>query len=97
MTSITRNLPWFVKDLGVTIVGEVSSVQPSRSGRVMTNAPEMLRLPGRKLEHRGPRVLEILAVEGSGLGHRRRWLYYEGATTASQCVFFALLRTYLLF
>lgn len=23
MTSITRNFPWFVKDLGVAIVGEV--------------------------------------------------------------------------
>lgn len=23
MTAITRNLPWFVKDLGVSIVGQV--------------------------------------------------------------------------
>jgi len=31
MTAITKNLPWFVKDLGVSIVGQVRTVPPLRT------------------------------------------------------------------
>lgn len=30
MTTVTRNLPWFIRDLGVFIIGEVSQAVRSR-------------------------------------------------------------------
>ena len=86
MTTITRNLPWFVKDLGVAIVGEVSLKQHLCPGRVMTYAIEMLCLSSREFGHSRCRLPEILVVERPRLRHCRWWLYYESASAAPKCV-----------
>ena len=33
MTAITRNLPWFIRDLGVSIVGQVNNAKNSTKNR----------------------------------------------------------------
>lgn len=43
MTSITRNLPWFVKDLGVSIIGQVSLSFACDFGSRLTQYSRLLR------------------------------------------------------
>src|ERR1700753_3948761 len=40
MTAITRNLPWFVKDFGVSIIGQVRKGRPYERGFVVVLANE---------------------------------------------------------
>jgi len=37
MTSITRNLPWFIKDLGISIVGKVRISSPLAASNVTSD------------------------------------------------------------
>lgn len=37
MTSITRNLPWFIKDLGISIVGKVRMSSPPAASNVTSD------------------------------------------------------------
>ena len=37
MTSITRNLPWFIKDLGISIVGKVRTSSSTATSNVTSD------------------------------------------------------------
>jgi hypothetical protein len=54
MTSITQNLPWFVRNLGVAIVGEVCpllQLVPLGTDKGVMRSKAMLCIPGRKPRH----------------------------------------------
>ena len=86
MTAITRNLPWFIKDLGVAIVGQVCP-HARAWARVITRFVEMLCFSCRELGLARRRVLEVLVVKGPWGGDCRWRIYHEGSAIATQYVF----------
>jgi len=87
MSAITRNLPWFIKDLGLSIIGEVKcftrlslylfiNTRNHKSG--------MLHLPHRDLRCQRRKMPQILSFKGSRYWNCIWRIYYEGPTDSSQ-------------
>ena len=84
MSVLARYIPWFIKDLGVSIIGDVSARTLSLFLFGVNIKTGMLHVTGR--EPRCPRrqMPQILPLKGS-----RHWncfwrIYYESSTDTSQ-------------
>jgi len=85
MTSFTRNLPWFIQDLGVSIVGQVSPftsvpVSWTTEKRVLG----VLHVTDRGAEYRRCGMPQVFRFKRSGYRHSGWWGDYESTPNCSQ-------------
>ena len=95
MTTITHNLPWFIKDLGVSLIGEVSQVLRSRiaalSNQLKCFSTGMLHIARWGSIHYSCKMFEVRSFKRIGHWDRCRWLDNEAATALPQyapCILF---------
>lgn len=85
MTAITRSLPWFVNDLGVSIVGQVRARPlPAATPATDLAIPALLFVSRREPRLWRCGLSQVLPFQGSGRRHRHWRVDYEGPPAAPQ-------------
>ena len=85
MTTITRNLPWFIKDLGLSIVGEVRYISQNElpSLAKIRSTSEMLRISSGKSPPSRHRLLKASYLKSTWNRDRDWRIYHEITSTVT--------------